>query len=688
MAREAGHMMLCRQGVADEPLEDEESDGLEEQHVKTMMPVIPTVKSNMGLPFPIMLKYMVYKLGPRQNGFLLAVVASIAFVLFAAVSAWSLGHAWSPPDQVPFFGDASCRFDSAEGCLAQDLFANEQVQEAAVRNIITVGRHHFSFDDLPLIRSKVAEGFRNITAEMRIRAPAIANELASVRLGKTERDAVLATLRLISDTKVQELGFEVGKAIRESTTTDRNVLFRRIMAKLLPRTDDISQLRSSVLPPGLKQIWGSGHQWNMTLHTENVQIMQAYGDSSFGMAMFDKLDDVYSAGGMDLEASDELKMVGALGGVVEEGRALISIIELCTHLYGAHGSLPLTATSLEGTLSFKSNVLSCQLGAEDEELGKPDVKNFMKAIFCPLKFGVQGLDALRALPDLVDRQPARSLFKNSRVIEVVVENIMLGSGKHGLLRPSDRELVRSMAESGLTSLSAQLEERAPNVAKELNLVPLSRMERQGILYAMSLLSDERVQTLGFGVVKAVRGGNTDERDKLEDVVKAELDGIPHEVQGLRKEFLNAWLRDTWDTAGHDWEFTLDSESIRSLRSEDTKGFNSSDAMVALGDFVLEGDRSSSMGDDLKAYAILSSIVEQGRALIDMVRLNTHLFESDLSVTSWSIAQKNTVEPELLSCTFRCSSHADAGLRLAQALTCPLRLGIYGLDTLRSYRNEA
>jgi len=467
-------MMLCRQGVADEPCEDEECDELVELR-ETLAPAIPTVKSNR-LSMPLLRYYFGHnKLGPWRNRFALAVAASTAFVVFAAVATWSIGSSVSAADgEAPPLGGSSCSFGDPAGCPAQELFMNEEVHEVAVRNILNVGRHHFSFDDRLMIRSKVQEGFRGIAAELRVRAPALADRLAKIRLNRAEKDAVLATMQLLSDSKVQELGFEVGQAVRESVSTDREHLARIIVSRLIPRLGEITHLRESVVPAGLRRLWGSDLQWNMTLDPENVGMMQAY-DGGLGSAMFQSLNDVYAAGGMDFEASETLKSFGAVGGVVEEGRALVDIIKLCARLYSVDTSLPLSATSLAGTLDFGSNVLSCQLGSTGAELGKPKDEDFMKAIFCPLKFGAQGLDALRAVPDMAGRQPARGLFADPALVEVATENIMLG--RHGLLRPGDRELVHSTVEQGLRDLSAQLEERAPSAFDELEVTPLTKIER-------------------------------------------------------------------------------------------------------------------------------------------------------------------------------------------------------------------
>lgn len=672
-------MMLCREATADEPCEDEECDELAELR-ETLAPAIPTIKSNrLSMPLPLFRHYLGHsKLGPWRNHFALAVAASTAFVVFAAVATWGIGSSLSAAgsEALPL-GGSSCSFGGPDGCPAQDLFTNEEVHEVAVRNILNVGRHHFSFDDRLMIRSKVRDGFRGIAAELRVRAPALAERLAKIRLSRAEKDAVLATLQLLSDSKVQELGFEVGQAVRESVSTDREHLSRVIVSRLIPRLGEITRLRESAVPASLRRLWGSDHQWNMTLDPENVGMMQAY-DGGLGSTMFQSLNDVYAAGGMDFEASENLKSFGAVGGVVEEGRALVDIIKLCARLYTVDTSLPLSATSLAGTLDFGSNVLSCQLGSNGAELGKPKEEDFMKAIFCPLKFGAQGLDALRAVPDMAGRQPARGLFADPALVEVATENVMLSG--HGLLRPGDRELVRSTVERGFRDLSAQLEERAPSAFNELEVTPLTKIEREAIFYSMSFLSDPRVQSLGFRAATAVGRGLPTERLGREAALQDGLHSSEGAIRALRKELLSSWMRRRWDTAGHEWDWALDSDAVR-----DAQGANATDAFQSLEELSLrdhEADASMSLED--KVYVILSGVVEQGRALLRMVQLDAHLFESDLAVTPWAVALEGAADPERLSCSRR-GPEAEGRTLLAQACACPLRLGVHGIDVLRSYR---
>mmetsp|Transcript_81343 Transcript_81343/g.230491 ORF Transcript_81343/g.230491 Transcript_81343/m.230491 type:complete len:131 (-) Transcript_81343:80-472(-) len=81
---------------------------------------------------------------------------------------------------------------------------------------------------------------------------------------------------------------------------------------------------------------------------------------------------------------------GVFGGVLEEGRAVLDVIELHFHSLGHDLSMPQLAVSITGDESFGAEPLSCDI---DE--GKT-AHWFLKAILCPLKFATQGVDALRS----------------------------------------------------------------------------------------------------------------------------------------------------------------------------------------------------------------------------------------------------------------------------------------------------
>merc|ERR1712151_669930 len=98
------------------------------------------------------------------------------------------------------------------------------------------------------------------------------------------------------------------------------------------------------MPEPLRQLWGGGHQWTMTLDEENIRVMGAYrGEGKYG-AMIQTGN---NAAQQKLSVS-ALKKYSILGGVLEEARALLDIIELFGHLFGKHFEVPYWLTYLGG----------------------------------------------------------------------------------------------------------------------------------------------------------------------------------------------------------------------------------------------------------------------------------------------------------------------------------------------------
>jgi hypothetical protein len=284
-------------------------------------------------------------------------------------------------------------------CPAGALFQNPEVHEAAAANLMEVGRNGFlATRDWSTVKAAVVAGFRRINDELSDKAPKAARQLGLIQLSEQQKDAVLSSMRLISEPRVQRIGFEVGQAIRNCPSTDKEQLKRLIEERLKPRLPELLKLRNELMPEPLLELWATDHQWDMTLDPENVQVMQAKQGGKFAPA-FVSLGDVYRLGRAPTESGS--KSYSLTGGVVEEARALIDLIKACTRLFGQDLQVPERATSLAGTFNFDAEALSCELRAAD---GDARI-NEMKALFCPLKFGTQGLDALRAAADM-DRRAA------------------------------------------------------------------------------------------------------------------------------------------------------------------------------------------------------------------------------------------------------------------------------------------
>jgi len=320
--------------------------------------------------------------------------ALVACALVAAVRGRTASNAHGAlqahrAKQVDYVG-LSCDYREIPVCPAWDLFSNPEVHEVATENILRVGHQLLGPTDRQTVMAAVATGFKNISSQLQSRAPLVAGELTMLQLTEQEKDAVLSSLRLLSDSRVQVLGRNVAQAIRDCGSPDRDYVRSCIETAMQPRLTEITDLRREVVPKGLRQLWGVGNKWDMTLDPENILAMQTSHGGRFA-AVSASLQDIYAMGTTNRPTTLSEKNYGIKGGVIEEGRALLDIIKLCTRLTGKELKVPSWAGSLTGNVDLRAEPLSCEL-----DTTKASSVNFMKALFCALKFGTQGLDALRA----------------------------------------------------------------------------------------------------------------------------------------------------------------------------------------------------------------------------------------------------------------------------------------------------
>jgi len=308
----------------------------------------------------------------------------------------------APKPKIMFVGHPSyhCVYPMAEDCPARELFWNAEVHEVVTENLMQVGCGLLVHADRDLVRNTVAAGFRNISLNVMRHAPTIADIMFRLRISEAEKNLVLTSLRLISLPEVQRIGFKVALAIRRSLSHDRDTIQHKIEQMLQASLDEITNLVHELVSPPLLKLWGPGHarhQWDMTLENENIHVMTTFSGGKFYGSMNASF---YAAahGGAPGYLPREEKAYGAWGGILEEGRALLDVIRLIVRSSG-NGNLavPGWAASLADNVDMQDlgrELLSCELHEKD------GMDNFMKAIFCPLKYGTQGIDALRAVAQM------------------------------------------------------------------------------------------------------------------------------------------------------------------------------------------------------------------------------------------------------------------------------------------------
>lgn len=305
----------------------------------------------------------------------------------------------SPPQQqTVFIGHPAyhCTYSMSPKCPAKELFWNPDIYEVATENLIQIGRGLLVHADRDTVRTTVAAGFKNISHKLQKSFPDVAKKLATLELSEKQKNTVLSTMRLIGIPEVQRIGYEVSLAIRHSLSLKKELVKQTIENTLRSNSGEIKKLRDELVSSTDLGFLGNGHQWDMTLDMENLQIMEAFHDGKFFGSMNASFFAEFHPSNPKKIPLQE-KAYGAWGGVLEEARALLYIIKLLADSHGMNLHVPMNATSLGANVDIKdlgSELLSCELHSAD------GMNNLMKTLFCPLKYGTQGLDALRAIDHL------------------------------------------------------------------------------------------------------------------------------------------------------------------------------------------------------------------------------------------------------------------------------------------------
>jgi len=277
--------------------------------------------------------------------------------------------------------------------------------------------------DKEVLTGIVAESFQNISAKLRTSNPNIVGELDLLRLTQAQRAAVLRSLRLASDPRVQGLGLEVARALRDTPTIRADVpgagsidkqLGDALRRALKPERAKVAALQAELVPEELHEAWGhfSEDAWvASTLLPANLRLLAtasvdawvreinltadgAEGEGN-GMELPEPYRRLFSQWSHTAVSADGVAGSHALPTdrsfglvmVAEEFKLVMKLIFLCAHMPEKELTSPAWSAFMGGHSDIDFGEVSCELGT---------VMDFMKMFSCPLRFGAQGLDVLRA----------------------------------------------------------------------------------------------------------------------------------------------------------------------------------------------------------------------------------------------------------------------------------------------------
>jgi len=263
-------------------------------------------------------------------------------------------------------------------CPLRSLFADPDVHAASAANVMKVGKRVLSATDEGFVKATMAQVFAEVSSILESRAAPVAAALDQIDLNAEEKDAVLVHLSLLSDAGVRGFGLEVARAIRKSTSSKPDHLRIHIQERLVPRLREMDAVSQKAISERLLTLWGMGREWSMTLDPVNIESMQSVSGKFVNSYKPKK------------PMARKQKVEAVRDAALEMAKSLIDFLLLCVNDMGPEWSTDIRDTMSvagDGPLSWP-----CELDAEGDTND-----DFDKGLICPLKFGAQGLDAMRVL---------------------------------------------------------------------------------------------------------------------------------------------------------------------------------------------------------------------------------------------------------------------------------------------------
>lgn len=309
------------------------------------------------------------------------------------------------PKQIPST-KAVCLFDGQTSCSFADLFGLSKVHDVVARQMELISRDLLEGDVKfsAQVGELVEKSFRHLSRALRKHAPKAFGDLKSTAITSDTLSTLMHVITLSSNTKVQRLGFEVARAIQESGQVHETLVKRRIMDKLVPLVPDMMKLRREFFRvSGLRELFSVWMPWNMTMDPQNLQVMAAVSDARNLVPQHVTRKDISLS--KDVQEF-HIAPSDTEAGILEEGRLVISFIKSAAHGYGKEINLPLQSISLNTvdvtSVGGSGNLLSCELSQDAATI----TVNFMKAVYCPLKYGTMGIDALAGADRILSNAPS------------------------------------------------------------------------------------------------------------------------------------------------------------------------------------------------------------------------------------------------------------------------------------------
>jgi len=291
-----------------------------------------------------------------------------------------------PPEQTPTH------------LTARNLLESAELADVATEQLMAAGHETLSPEDRRMVHAVARAGFGNISLMLQSREPATARRLSSFQLTEEQKLSVLGVVRHMGDPRVQQVGRELTKALRDflgtSSTDHRADMELHIRRALQPRLAELRRLRDEVMASPLPRSAGQlGGRWGVAINPDRMRVVKTFDNKwkfEFDMSRPQRTMKVLPRRRL-AEGKEDAKPYGVAGGVVEQARVLLDQLQAVLSRFDIETEVPGWVTSLDGTSRpFLSDLLRCV---------RDSMGDTALMIMCPMKFASAGIDVFSSLSE-------------------------------------------------------------------------------------------------------------------------------------------------------------------------------------------------------------------------------------------------------------------------------------------------
>merc|ERR1719162_384216 len=134
---------------------------------------------------------------------------------------------------------------SGERNSVRNLLESSEMVEESTRNTMATMKG-IKPDEEDFVRNTVAKAFQDITGHIKETNPEMFKKLETTTLNSAQKERALTAVAAMRDPRVQQIGYEIAKAIHESKSGGRSAVKQRLLKDFGHRAPELRALKGEL----------------------------------------------------------------------------------------------------------------------------------------------------------------------------------------------------------------------------------------------------------------------------------------------------------------------------------------------------------------------------------------------------------------------------------------------------------